>query len=222
MTTIQVGLYFLLGAYILFSIFFCTLVLFSTFADSVFIRYLSSTHLGKPVVYHLQQVVEWLEGPKCGICLAQYWSTGDMAPRVMNCGHTYCGSCIEIFAEQKDGMVICPFCTRTHFCNTIHPLPFFSENHLLIILCSSLITVNLWKCQTCRKKYSSQDVSRTPRVYSTCGHTSCEACVESDFTQKKRVVCLTCEGRSGGITVVAENWKPHVPINYAIRDLLKE
>lgn len=41
-----------------------------------------------------------------------------MAPRVMNCGHTYCGSCIEIFAEQKDGMVICPFCTRTHFCNT--------------------------------------------------------------------------------------------------------
>lgn len=83
---------------------------------------------------------------------------------------------------------------------SVHPLPFFSENHLLIILCSSLITVNLWKCQTCRKKYSSQDVSRTPRVYSTCGHTSCEACVESDFTQKKRVVCLTCEGRSGGIT----------------------
>lgn len=108
------------------------------------------------------------------------------------------------------------------------PLSSFPINHLLLKYKSTLSSLVL-RCETCNKDYSSQESSRTPRVHLTCGHTSCEACVEMDSLRYGQVACLTCgamamdlPGTSEGYYSITEKWKSLLPINYAIQDILKK
>ncbi|CCD70943.1 RING-type domain-containing protein [Caenorhabditis elegans] len=57
--------------------------------------------------------------PKCGNCGLKYKPTGNMAPRVLNCGHSCCGGCIKKLVGQMTwaGIIYCPFCTRSSLLN---------------------------------------------------------------------------------------------------------
>ena len=66
----------------------------------------------------------------CGICQKKY-NVGDRIPRILvNCGHTYCTSCLNNF--YKNNKIKCPFCKKIvkHLDNVETlplNLPIFSE-----------------------------------------------------------------------------------------------
>ena len=66
----------------------------------------------------------------CGICQKKY-NVGDRIPRILvNCGHTYCTSCLNNY--YKSNKIKCPFCKKIvkHLDNVETlplNLPIFSE-----------------------------------------------------------------------------------------------
>ena len=68
----------------------------------------------------------------CGICKKTY-NVGDRIPRILvNCGHTYCTSCLNQYYKNNKSKIICPFCKKIvkHLDNVETlplNLPIFSE-----------------------------------------------------------------------------------------------
>jgi hypothetical protein len=48
----------------------------------------------------------------CGICKQRY-NVGDRIPRILvNCGHTYCTSCLSRYYREQNERIRCPFCKK--------------------------------------------------------------------------------------------------------------
>ena len=68
----------------------------------------------------------------CGVCKKKY-NVGDRIPRILvNCGHTYCTSCLNNYYKNSKSKIICPFCKKIvkHLDNVETlplNLPIFSE-----------------------------------------------------------------------------------------------
>ena len=68
----------------------------------------------------------------CGICKLKY-NVGDRIPRILvNCGHTYCTSCLSYYYHEETQRIRCPFCKKLvkHLVsieNLTLNIPIFSE-----------------------------------------------------------------------------------------------
>lgn len=127
--------------------------------------------------------------PECKICFEKYEVTGNRSPRVFNCGHTYCESCIQVCKHQFQ--IKCPFCTTTSY--QIN----FSTNKLILEVLNGKSKDTL-SCTSCQLTYSSQTF---PRIHPSCGHSVCEDCKEP-FCK----ICKTEEDRVVEMILVRNGW----------------
>ena len=47
----------------------------------------------------------------CPVCKLEYSTKGDQQPRLLSCGHTFCGKCLDSQCLDGDKVVTCPQCS---------------------------------------------------------------------------------------------------------------
>ena len=53
-----------------------------------------------------------LDGFECNVCLEVYEASGSNVPMLLDCGHTFCFSCISSFIISSNLTINCPMCNR--------------------------------------------------------------------------------------------------------------
>ena len=74
---------------------------------------------------------------ECNVCLNE-WDEQKCIPRMLPCGHSYCGDCLSLLFKPSSKDLACPKCMETHKLDSLNKLEdSFPKNWALIALADS-------------------------------------------------------------------------------------
>jgi len=74
---------------------------------------------------------------ECNVCLNE-WNEERCVPRMLPCGHSYCGDCLTLLYKQSKTEISCPKCMKAHKLASLSLLETaFPKNWALIALADS-------------------------------------------------------------------------------------
>ena len=74
---------------------------------------------------------------ECNVCLNE-WNEQKCIPRMLPCGHSYCGECLSLLFKKSQQELACPKCMSCHKLESIEKLEeIYPKNWALIALADS-------------------------------------------------------------------------------------
>ena len=76
---------------------------------------------------------------ECNVCLLE-WDATHCIPRMLPCGHSFCGDCLKLLYKPSESSDNCPTCLVSHKVGPKENLENFSKNFALIALAESKLS----------------------------------------------------------------------------------
>lgn len=114
--------------------------------------------------------------PECPVCLEDF--SAQIKRITLNCGHNLCSFCLKDWYKEKASRATCPCCRAT-----------ITNIASLVGGIQDPVTYPTIECPVCLDDFDKV----TKRLYLTCGHNICTACLRSWYNAKgNKANCPTC------------------------------